>query len=209
MVTDRLLRWIGQTVIIMSLLVGAGLSLAAAQVIPGAICVSAFADVNANGMRDEGETPLAGVNVNLSTDGVIIATHLTAADDTPYCFENLSPADYTVTFTGSPTYRITTASQGSYALASGQRLTIDQFGAQPIPPEQWPETFDQLNTSTAESTDSFDTSERLVLATVGAMVVMLFMVAIGAVLFGILGRRRRRPAPPTKTYSPIPRSAKD
>ena len=55
----------------------APLNRAAAQAETGTIRVTTFADANANGQRaDEG--PLAGVNVNLATGGVIIATHIIA-----------------------------------------------------------------------------------------------------------------------------------
>lgn len=175
-----------------------------AQVDPGAICVSAYADGNANGLRDAGELPLAGVNVNLSTDNVIIATHLTTDSDAAFCFENLAPASYTITFTGSPTYRITTANQGTYALAGGQRLTIDQFGAQPIPPEEWPAQLDALSEQAEPDDKPLDTPVRLVLAMGGSMLVMMFMIAAGAILFGLINRKRRQRYP-TATYPPVDR----
>jgi len=105
---------------------------AAAQTTPSAICVSAYTDANGNGMRDSGETSLAGVKVHLLLSGAVIATHITAAQES-YCFENLTPGIYTVRFASSPTYRITTSNEGTFEIASGQRLTIDAVGAVPIP----------------------------------------------------------------------------
>ena len=87
---------------------GTAVPRSAAQAETGVICVATFADRNANGLRDEGEGPLAGVNVNLSTGGAIIATHITEEGETEYCFERLLRGIYTVTFTESPLYRITT-----------------------------------------------------------------------------------------------------
>ena len=95
-----------------------------AQTETGAICVSTFADTNGNGIRDPGEGLLPGVNVNLSTGGVIIATHIITPDETQYCFESLLTGIYTVTFTDSPMYRTTTANEGTFALDSGQRLIV-------------------------------------------------------------------------------------
>lgn len=181
---------------------------AAAQAETGVICVATFADRNANGLRDEGEGPLAGVNVNLSTGGAIIATHITEEGETEYCFERLLRGIYTITFTESPLYRITTPREGTFALDAGQRLTIDAFGAFPIGPAGLrAEMIAQA--SAAQQDEPLDTSTRLLLATGGAAVVMMFMVGLGAVTLGLLDwrrqrrqrrqRQRRQPVPPPPT----------
>jgi hypothetical protein len=94
---------------------------ALAQGDTGAICIATFADSNGNGLLDANETPLAGVNVNLATNGAIIATHVTEPNEQNYCFEGLQPGIYTLTFTDSPTYRTTTSNEGTFSLAAGQR----------------------------------------------------------------------------------------
>jgi hypothetical protein len=170
-----------------------------AQTPTGAICVATFADANGSGMRDPGEDLLAGVNVNLATGGVIIATHIIAPGEAQYCFENLLAGIYTVTFTDSPMYRITTANEGTFALDGGQRLMINDFGAFPIPASN-------LRAEVAAArppAKPLETSTRLMLATVGSMVVMLFLVGIGAVILGVIsGRRARQPIPPPKVIQP-------
>ncbi|MBN1679540.1 MAG: hypothetical protein JW966_04560, partial [Anaerolineae bacterium] len=163
-----------------------------AQSDPGAICVSTFADVNGNGMQEESETVLPGVNVNLATAGAIIATHIIAVDETQYCFENLLPGIYTLTFTDSPTYRTTTANQGTFALASGQSLTINSFGAVPVPLENLRAEVAAQVAADDEGDQPLETSTRLLLSTVASMMVMIFMIGMGAVILGISGSRRRR-----------------
>ena len=106
---------------------------AVGQAETGSLCVATFADANGNGIRDAAEGVLAGVNVNLATGGVIIATHIIEPTETQYCFDNLLTGICTVTFTDSPMYRPTTANEGTFALSSGQRLMINDFGAFPIP----------------------------------------------------------------------------
>ena len=130
-------------------MVGAGLlwapgcpAPAAAQDAGGAICLVAYADTNSNGVRDTGEGALAGANFNLATDGVIVGTHITTGSDAPYCFENLSPATYTLTLLESPTYRITTAAQDTYTLASGEQRPAVAFGAVPVPLQNLGSTVD-------------------------------------------------------------------
>ncbi len=172
------------------------------------ICVAAFADADANGLRGPDEAPLPGVNVNLATDGLIIATHITTAEPEPFCFENLLPGIYTVTFTDNPTYRTTTANQGTFALEAGQRLTINDFGAFPVPLESLRAEVAAQVAAAQEQDEPFDTATRLLLATAGSMMVMIFMIGLGAIILGITsGRRaRRESAPPVPDQlAPPPR----
>jgi len=121
------------------------------------------------------------VNVNLATGGVIIATHVTAEGESEYCFENLLRGVYTVSFTDSPLYRITTAREGTFALDARQRLTLDPFGAFPVGAEGLrAEVVAQA--AAASEDEPLDTPTRLLLATVGATMVMLLMIGLGAVL---------------------------
>jgi hypothetical protein len=179
---------------------------AAAQAQTGAICVATFADMNGNGQRDEGETSLAGVNVNLSTGGVIIATHITAEGEDQYCFENLLRGIYTISFTPSPTYRITTANEGTFALDAGQRLTIDRFGAFPVGTEGLRAEVAAQVAAARGTSKPLQSSTRLLLSTVGSMLVMLFMVGVGAVILGLIsgGRRRSRSGPKRQETIPPP-----
>ncbi|GAB4426482.1 MAG: hypothetical protein KatS3mg051_0197 [Anaerolineae bacterium] len=175
---------------------------AVAQAETGVICVATFADLNANGVRDEGEGTLAGVNVNLSTGGAIIATHITEEGETEHCFERLLRGIYTVSFTESPLYRITTPREGTFALEAGQRLTIDAFGAFPVGPAGLrAEIIAQAQA--AQRDEPLDTSTRLLLATGGAAVVMMFMVGLGAVTLGLLDWRRQRRQRRQRQHRPL------
>jgi len=104
---------------------------ARAQTETGAICVATYADLNGNAIREETETPLAGITVNLSTGGEVIATHVIAEGEAQYCFENLLTGAYTITFVDDPAFRSTTANEGTFNLDPGQRLTITDYGAVP------------------------------------------------------------------------------
>ena len=161
----------------------APLNRAAAQAETGTICVTTFADANANGQREADEGPLAGVNVNLATGGVIIATHIIAEGEAAYCFENLLRGVYPVSFTDSPLYRITTAREGTFALDATQRLTLDPFGAFPVGAEGLrAEVVAQA--AAAREDEPLDTPTRLLLATVGATMVMLFMIGLARSCWG-------------------------
>ena len=163
-----------------------------AQISTGAICVSTFADLNANGLLDPGEPPLAGVNVNLVTGGVIIATHITESNEPEFCFENLLRGNYTVTFADAPLYRMTTPHSGTFALDEGQRLTLDPFGAYPIAAENVRAELLARQAAHAPVPAPFSTSVRLLLATVGAALMMLLMIGLGVIILSVW--RWKRPS---------------
>ena len=194
---------------------GIGTSLSSAQTETGAICVATFSDANGNGLQDADEGTLAGVNVNLSTDGAIIATHVTTGDAPEHCFESLLPGIYTVTFTDSPTYRATTSTEGTFALDGGQRLTINPFGAVSIPPDALRAEVAAQIAAAEPDEEPLDESVRLLLSTVGSMVVMNFLIGVGAIIFGLSDSRRARaakrcdaplPPAPTQIRPPEPRT---
>jgi hypothetical protein len=162
----------------------------------GKICVATYADTNASGQRDGGETLLPGINVDLSTGGVIVATHIIAEGEASYCFMDQSPGIYTVAFADSPIYRATTASTITFRLEGGQTLFIDpSFGAVPVPLADLRAEVEARYASKSDD-EPLDTSTRLLLATIGSLVVMIFMIGIGAVVLGLGSWRRKRPRSP-------------
>lgn len=194
---------------------GIGTGFSSAQTETGAICVATFSDANGNGLQDADEGTLAGVNVNLSTDGAIIATHVTTGDAPEHCFESLLPGIYTVTFTDSPTYRATTSTEGTFALDGLQRLTINPFGAVSIPPDALRAEVAAQIAAAEPDEEPLDESVRLLLSTVGSMVVMIFLIGVGAIIFGLSDSRRARaakrfgaplPPAPTQIRPPEPRT---
>lgn len=162
---------------------------AAQDTASSAICVQAFRDANANQVRDPGEGPLPGITVTLATQGAIVATHVTGTDETQHCFEGLPPGIYTIAFPDNALYRATTAREGTFQLDANQRLTIDEFGAVLIGPAALRAEL----TASDTGGEPLETPTRLLLATGGSMMVMLFMVGIGAVILGMAsGRRAQR-----------------
>lgn len=155
----------------------------------GAICIATFADTNGNGLREPEETALAGVVTNLITGGAIVAVHIMDEGDDQHCFERLLPGIYTVIFVDNPLYRTTTANEGTFQLEAGQRLTINDFGAVPTGASGLRA---QVAAARASDDEPLERSTRLLLATGGSMLVMLFMVGIGAVILGVMSSRSRR-----------------
>lgn len=154
-----------------------------AQSSPDAICVLAYEDGNMNGQRDSGELPLPGISVNLAVQNdVIIATHITTSDNSSYCFQNLAPDTYTLTFEDSLNHKATTQNRTPpIQLSSGQSVRVD-FGAVPVDPVRSQEEAAQ----NPEETDKLDSTTRLMLALLGAVIAMIFMIGFGAVLVSVL-----------------------
>ncbi|NDJ77299.1 MAG: hypothetical protein GYB65_13685 [Chloroflexi bacterium] len=163
---------------------------------PGSICVSTFADIDGDGNNeaDTGipEQPLAGVNVNLITDDIIVANHITSEGETEYCFEGLVPGVYTVSFAESPLYRFTTGQTATRPLEAGQILKVDAVGAAPVAIDNLRAYYAARNADTSDGDEPLEMSSRLLLAMVGSMVVMVFMIGLGAVLLGTANSGRRR-----------------
>ncbi len=92
----------------------------------GSIGDRVWHDLNANGIQDEGEPGIEGVDVSLKVGGGVIATAVTNADGN-YLFENLSDDDYTVSFAITGPWVATIADAG----ADGVDSDIDSAGDTP------------------------------------------------------------------------------
>jgi LPXTG-site transpeptidase (sortase) family protein len=93
----------------------------------GRITGTVVNDVNGNGLRDGGEVPIAGVNLNLlDQNGNIIRTTTTAADGT-YSFNTLPPGQYSVVEADPVGYISTTLNTVSVFLAGSQVADVNYF----------------------------------------------------------------------------------
>lgn len=165
------------------LLLGGTLPLSAQDAAPTGtgICIRSFEDRNGNAVLDTDEPPLPGISVNLATaDDVIIATHITGNQTDPYCFQNLNPGTYTVIFADSANHTATTQNRGTLDLSAGQQPRVS-FGAQPQEPLP---LLDAAPTS--DSGTQISTSSRILLGLLGAVIVMVFMIGLGAVIISLI-----------------------
>ena len=105
---------------------------------PATISGTVFADVNADGVQEASDAGMAGRTVNLTSNGVIIATTVTAADGT-YSFTNQAAGTYTVTVvapsgdkfsaagtsTALPDSTVSTSGTQTVTVANGATATIN------------------------------------------------------------------------------------
>jgi LysM repeat protein len=142
----------------------------------GAVCVLVYGDRNGNGARDPGEMPVAGYALTLEDGERELSSYQTTGAE-PYCFSGLAPGDYYVVFQGDVR---------AVLLKGGQRLPVefgvpveDDGGTDPVPERPSPYA----------ATSERDPVLRVLLAGIGAVVMMGGMAVAGGLVFLILRRR--------------------
>jgi hypothetical protein len=86
-----------------------------------------FADENASGNREVEEDKLAGGVFTLVDEAQVVGTYTTDGINEPYCFSNLPPGNYTLTWEAEGFQP--TSSQGWAAMLSEGETLSREFGA--------------------------------------------------------------------------------
>ncbi|MEZ4517075.1 MAG: LysM peptidoglycan-binding domain-containing protein [Chloroflexota bacterium] len=102
---------------------------APAEVIAGTICVAAFDDANANGLREAEEPLVANAAIAIARGGATVSTYITDGMSEPYCFTLAEPDSYQMTIYPPADYTPTTESSWAVAVANGESYTVS-FGLQ-------------------------------------------------------------------------------
>ncbi len=148
-------------------------SAAARQAAPASICVLAFVDTNQNGIREQTEPPLIGANISLLMAGAyVIANHITDGQG-QYCFNNLTPEQYTITF-ADPLAQATTATSLTVNVNVGEQVTR-AFGAVPL-------VLATVQPNDGKLVVTLTRLGRVGLAALGALMMMLFTIGIGLIV---------------------------
>lgn len=158
----------------------------------GQFCVQAFEDRDGDGQRDPGEPPITrGIGANLlNASGIVQQTAL--IDNAPtsaqgvICFLNLPDGQYTMTIT-SADYSATTLDNMTVDLdaETSTLTTLFEFGAQRLN-----DPLAALDAETAEGELDEATLERIIVAAIGALIVMVGTAFVGLILLAILRRGR-------------------
>lgn len=175
----------------------------------GQFCVRSFEDRNGNGTLDSGEPLLTnGISVNLlNTENVVVASALLADAPTAaqgvVCFQFLAPGEYSVAIT-SPDYQATTDSLFTSTIGEGTLPTVVAFGGQRIVSDT---AVASPAAGAAASPLDAELIQRIVLALLGALLVMAGMIVVGALIYLLFFRNRgpayRQPAPATGSMRPV------
>ena len=92
------------------------------------ICVNAFLDANANGLRDADEGYVAGVTLTVAQGATIAGQAVSTGNEEPLCFGNLMAGRYEVAQTLPPTLEATTQPNATIDVAEGQTIALE-FGS--------------------------------------------------------------------------------
>lgn len=99
----------------------------------GRISLLAYQDANANGLRDEGEALVSGVEFTLQTaDGVPVGTYTTDGKSEPKVYDQLAPGNYVVAGTLPAAYAPTGPTGWGISLGPGAVFDL-MFGARFAP----------------------------------------------------------------------------
>ena len=181
----------------------AGLDLVRAQTgaSTGTICALTFNDLAKNGVHSTGDPLLSGVNITLAVDnGLMIANHL-SDDQGQYCFTNLLPGRYRLTFS-DPLAQATTPTILTLTVNAGDQL-VTEFGA--IPNSVANAAVTPAAQAQSGLVITLTRTGRLVLAAFGAFAVMVTMIGLGLFGYGLLGLvrpNRRRGGKPQRGVPP-------
>ena len=89
-----------------------------------------YEDANANSIREPEEIKLAGITFSVNDATQMISRYTTDGISEPYCFPDLAPGTYTVTWTGD-NYEPTTPQNWTVEIMAGSILQRE-FGASPL-----------------------------------------------------------------------------
>lgn len=163
----------------------------------GQLCVRAFDDRNGNGKLDAGEPLLTrGVSVNLlNPQGVTIASAV--LDNSPtaaqgvVCFQGLAAGQYSVQIS-SADYTATTSDLVTTTIADGGVPTVVEFGGRSA-------AASAPASSEAPIESQRDLIVRIIIASLGTLLVVSGMLVLGFIVYWVMFRNRR----------PVPTAAMD
>lgn len=147
----------------------------------GTLCLLAYDDANADGLRDPGEKPVAGAQFTVvDGQGAAVAEYVSTDDTEPHCIPDLTPGSYSVTVQPAPNTTATSDERWGVPLTSGSKVNID-FGSR---------AGEGGTTSTGGSTASSSSGGSSlggIVAGIGGLVLLLAAGVIGAF---VIARRR-------------------
>ncbi len=152
----------------------------------GTICVSAYEDANANGVRDAGEGLLPGIVFAVANETQELGRYTTDGASEPYCFQGLGAGSYRVVQQDTAGWTPTTLAAWGVALSPGD-LENMEFGNAAAPVETADTTSGQAVEADVSDTGEANSSTRTILFTgLGVFGLLLIM---GAGVFVVLSRR--------------------
>ncbi|WP_420640722.1 SdrD B-like domain-containing protein [Candidatus Leptofilum sp.] len=162
----------------------------------GTICVAAFDDQNADGVRDNGTEGLqADAAITIFRGGSTVTTHITDGASEPYCFENLAPDTYQVQIFPPADYQPTTSPSWAVSVAEGAQISV-AFGTRFDPQDTAvadTSTADTAADNTSESSEAGDAApadEGGFFSSIGGIVLVVAAILVLLAGVGVVMLRR-------------------
>lgn len=152
----------------------------------GIICVTAFDDQNGDGLREDGESLLAGITIAISNGQEVMGEYLTDGASEPYCFSGLMPGSYQVTQKKIGGWVSTTLSAWGVSLHEGDTTNLE-FGVE----SEAAGAAESASTNDQDTTAQEDTTWSRVRSSVftgGGVFGVLLIIGAGAYM--VISRRR-------------------
>jgi hypothetical protein len=181
-----------QVALFLALMFGAVLAVRAQT--GGQFCVKAFEDRNGDGVQDAGEPLLSrGLSINLLNEGGVVVQSAVLENSSraafgEYCFQFLAAGQYSVTVSGSE-FTATTPDTMTAAISETGAPVVMQFGGQRL-------ASTTVSTANAPLTAAQRQAqlEQIIVAVLGALLVIAMMVVVGVVVYLAAFRGRIRAA---------------
>jgi hypothetical protein len=166
--------------------------------IPGGIvCVNAFADENANGIRDEVEGYIAGITLQVGSLETIVGQAVSTGTADSVCFEGVLPGSYQVSQLVPANLQMTTAPNTTIEVEAGKTYGIE-FGSRFVPAGI--SSDDTISSTTVASNVTVPTLAPEVVeppadagfslaAYAGLFVLLLAVIGVGVLIFIALRRQ--------------------
>ena len=148
----------------------------------GTLCLFSYDDVNADGIRDPAEAPVAGAKFTIvDGQGAVVTEYVSTDSPEAHCVSDLTPGSYSVSVVPAPNTTPTSDERWGVPLTSGSKVNID-FGSR---------TAEGGTTSSsgsgASSSSSGGSGLGGIVAGIGGLALLLAAGVIGAF---VIARRR-------------------
>ncbi len=146
------------------------------------LCVFAFEDANADGLRQPEEGPVAGAKFKVvDGQGAQVAEYVSTDDAAPHCIDKLMPGSYSISVQPAPNTTATSDKRWGVPLTGGSTVNIN-FGSR-----SGASTSGSTTDNTSSGKPSSGSNVGGIIAGIGGLVLLLAAGVIGAF---VIARRR-------------------
>lgn len=159
----------------------------------GTICMNAFADLNANGARDENEGYMGNVTFTIADGSQVVSQAISTGTDSPFCIEGLAAGSYQVAQNVSGRMEMTTAGNATIQVEVGRTVGVE-FGSRlrdenaPTSVAEVPPTEPAIEPTEGDLAAEPESNGMSLAAISGLLVMVIAVILLGVLIFLALRR---------------------